>query len=272
MDLSKMIDWNWLAKNSLSYGMKFIGAILIIIIGFWLAGKLSNMLMKQLDKTDLTVSLRKFLASLLSILLKVLVILVAMTTVGVETTAFVALLGGLFIGVGMALQGSLSNLAGGLLIMLFKPFKVSDYIESLGTAGVVEEITILHTVLVTPDRKTVILPNGSVFNNPVTNYSKEGIRRVDIGVSVSYADNFDEIQTLLLGVLKQEKLLLPDLGFTCEIASFGDSGVKLALNGFKTDDYWNALWSLNSSTKKALDANGFSIPFPQRDVHMITKN
>jgi len=270
MNIEKLGDWNWLLEKSLAYGIKLIAALAILVIGFWIAGRLSAMISKQLNKTDLTVSLRRFITSVMRVMFKILVVLVAMTTVGVETTAFVALIGGLFVGVGMALQGSLSNLAGGLLIMLFKPFKVGDVIESLSSTGTVQEISILQTILVTPDRKTVVLPNGSVFNNPIINYSKEGIRRVDIGIGISYNDNFIEVQKILMQVLRDEKLLLPDLGFTCEIAAFGDSSVNLAMNGFcKTENYLETLWSLNNATKHALDANGFNIPFPQRDIHII---
>jgi small conductance mechanosensitive channel len=269
MDLKNL---DWLYQNALHYGLKLLGALGVLIVGFWIAGKLSHTIEKHLSRTDLTISLRKFLGSLVNIVFKLLVIIAAMTTVGIETTAFVALLGGAAIGVGMALQGSLSNLAGGLLILLFKPFKIGDVVEALGNTGEVLEISILQTILMTSDRKTVILPNGNVFNNPLINYSKEGIRRVDVGISISYNADFDAVQKVLLGVLQSEPLLIAANGYTVEIAKFGESGIGLAMNGYcRTEDYLDALWKLNSTTKKAMDKHGFKIPFPQRELHISEK-
>ncbi|HTN17314.1 MAG TPA: mechanosensitive ion channel domain-containing protein [Chitinophagaceae bacterium] len=269
MDQFKNFDWLYQAATN--YGLKLLGAIIVLLIGFWIANRLSTVIEKQVSKTDLSISLRKFLSSLVNIVFKLLVVLAAMTTMGVETTAFVALLGGATIGVGMALQGSLSNLAGGLLILLFKPFKVGDVIEALGSTGEVMEISILQTILLTPDRKTIILPNGNVFNNPVVNYSKEGIRRVDVGIQMAYEADFNSVRVVLLEVLQQEPLLISDHGYTVEIAKFGESGISLAMNAYcKTEEYLDALWKLNSAAKKAMDHHGFKIPFPQRELYIKT--
>ena len=263
-------DWDNMSSLIIDYGLKALGAILIIIVGFWLAGKLAKLIGKSMEKSDMTVSMRKFIQSIISIAFKVLVILVAMSTVGFEVTAFVALLGGLAVGIGLALQGSLANLAGGILILLFKPFKVGDYIESIDKAGTVEEISVLQTILLTPDMRTVILPNGSVFNNPIINFSKFGVRRVEIKVGIGYDDDFDAAKEVLLEVFRNEPLMLDDRDYVLEINEFGDSSINLAMYGYtKTEDYHQARWSLNRATKKALDKNGFSIPFPQRDLHII---
>lgn len=262
-----------LADLAITYGLKLIGAILIIIVGFWLAGKLSKLIGKSIDKTDMTISMRKFTQSLISIAFKILVILVAMSTVGFEVTAFVALLGGLAVGIGMALQGSLANLAGGILILLFKPFKVGDYIESIDKSGTVEEISVLQTILLTPDMRTVILPNGSVFNNPIVNFSRFGVRRVEVKVGIGYDDDFDKAKEVLMQVFKNEPLMLNDRDYIIEIQEFGDSSINLAMYGYtKTENYLKAGWSLNRSVKKALDENGFNIPYPQRDLHIINAN
>lgn len=262
-----------LADMAITYGLKAIGAILIIIVGFWLAGKLSKLIGKSIEKTDMTISMRKFIQSLISIAFKILVILVAMSTVGFEVTAFVALLGGLAVGVGLALQGSLANLAGGILILLFKPFKVGDYIESIDKTGTVEEISVLQTILLTPDMRTVILPNGSVFNNPIVNFSRFGVRRVEVKVGIGYDDDFDKAKEVLMQVFKNEPLMLNDRDYIVEIQEFGDSSINLAMYGYtKTENYLKAGWNLNRSVKKALDENGFNIPYPQRDLHIINTN
>lgn len=268
-------NWNWenLSTLAVDYGLKIIGAILIMVIGFWLASRISKIIGKAIDHSEMTVSMRKFIQSMISIAFKVLVILVAMSTVGFEVTAFVALLGGLAVGIGMALQGSLSNLAGGILILLFKPFKVGDFIESLDKSGTVEEISVLQTILLTPDMRTVILPNGAVFNDPIINYSKFGVRRVEIKVGIGYGDDFDKAKEVLLEVFRNEPLMLDDREYTLEIDEFGDSSINLAMYGFtKTENFLQARWNLNRATKKALDANGFNIPFPQRDLHLIMDN
>ena len=254
-----------------TYGLKLLGAIIIIIVGFWLAKRISKLLLKSMSKSQMTVSMQKFLSNLSAILFQVLVVLVAMSTVGFEVTAFVALLGGLAVGIGMALQGSLANLAGGILILLFKPFKVGDFIESIDKSGTVEEISVLQTILLTPDMRTVILPNGSVFNNPIINFSKFGVRRVEIKIWIGYDDDFDKAKQVLMGVLKNEPLILNDRDFIIEIQEFGDSRINLAMFAYtSTENYLQAGWNLNRSTKKALDENGFNIPYPQRDLHIIS--
>ncbi|MXV38018.1 mechanosensitive ion channel [Flavobacteriaceae bacterium Ap0902] len=264
-------DLSTLADTAIEYGLKAIGAILIIIVGFWLAGKISKLIQKSMSTSNMTISMRKFIESLFKMIFKILVILVAMSTVGFQVTAFVALLGGLAVGVGMALQGSLANLAGGILILIFKPFKVGDYIQSLDKMGTVEEISVLQTILLTPDMRTVILPNGSVFNNPIENYSKFGVRRVEIGIGIGYEDDFDKAKEVLMEVFKNEPLMLDDRDYVLEINEFGDNSVNLAMYGYtRTENYLQAKWNLNRATKKALDSNGFNIPFPQRDLHLVS--
>lgn len=261
----------WLLQKITAYGMKLVTAILIIGIGFWISSKLSKIIVKSLEKTDITISLRSAIGSLISILLKVLIILVAMNTAGIEITSFVALLGGLAVGVGMALQGSLSNLAGGILILSFRPYRVGDLIEALDKTGVVQEISLIQTVLLTTDMRTVILPNGSIFNNPITNYTKQGIRRIEIDLGISYSDDFDEVKEVLTEVFRQEPLLLHDRGYTLEINNFADNSVNLAMYSYATtENYLQAKWNLHRNVKKAMDSNNFAIPFPQREIHIVS--
>lgn len=271
LNLSNM-NMEWVIQKATGYGVKIFTAIVIIAVGFWIASKVTGLIRKSLEKTHFTLSLRKVFGDIVSVLLKVLVVLIAMNTAGIEITSIVALLGGLAVGIGMALQGSLANFAGGLLILLFKPYRIGDFIESLDKAGTVEEISLLQTILLTPDMRTVILPNGAVFNNPIINFSKYGVRRVEIGIGISYADDFDQVKEVLMQVFKSEPLMMDDKGYVLEINEFGDNSVNLAMYGYtKTENYLQAKWNLNRATKKALDAHGFSIPFPQRDIHVITK-
>lgn len=277
MDLEKLslenFDTQWLMENAISIGSKILIGILIIVVGFWLVSKLKKPIKNQLDKTGLSISLSKVISDMISVMLKLLIVLVALNTVGFEITAFVALLGGIAVGVGMALQGSLGNFAGGILVLTFRPYKVGDFIESLDKSGTVEEISLLQTTLLTPDMRTVILPNGSVFNNPIINFSKFGIRRVEIGIGIGYDDDFDKAKEVLTDVFKNEPLILDERGYVLEIDEFGDSSINLAMYGFtQTENYLKAKWSLNRAAKKALDENGINIPFPQRDLHIISGN
>lgn len=264
------LDFNLLLDKAITYGLKILVGLMIVVIGFWLAGRISRFIKKQLNIQSLSLSLQKFIGDVVGMLIRIMVILAAMNTMGVATTSFVALLGGLAVGVGMALQGSLANFAGGLLILLFKPFKVGDVVEVMGNTGTVEEISILQTIILKADLKTVILPNGNVFNNAIINYSKIGVRRVEINVGIGYSDDFDKAKEVLTEVLKNEPLLLHDRGYVLEINEFGDSSVDLAMYAFtESSNYLKARWNLYRATKLALDKHGISIPFPQRDIHII---
>lgn len=269
LDLTK-IDTNWLISKAAVWGLKLTAGILILVIGFWIASRVSILIVKILSKSKLSISLRNFLQSLVSVLFKILTIIVAMNTVGIQTTSLAALLGGLAVGIGLALQGSLANLAGGLLILFFKPFRVGDVIEALGQRGTVEVIDILQTVLLAPNGQTIILPNGSVFNNPIINLTQSGFRRVEIGIGVSYEADFDFVKQVLTAVIKNEPLIIEDRGYVIEINEFGDNSVNLAMYCYcKAEDFMTVKWNLNRETKKALDDNGIGIPYPQRDLHLI---
>ena len=263
---------DWIAEKATTYGIKILTAIAIIVIGFWLASKVTKLIRFEMGKTNLSISLKKVVGDILSVLMKILEVLIAMNTAGMEITSLVALLGGLAVGVGLALQGSLANFAGGIMVLSFKPYKVGDFIESQGKSGYVEEISLLQTKLITFDKRIIILPNGSTFNNPIVNFSTTEIRRVEIEIGIGYEDNFDEAQKLLLQVLKDEPLILEEHGYVVEINEFGEYRVNLTMFTYtKTENFKRAKWNVNKATKRTLDANGFHIPYPQRDVHMISK-
>lgn len=267
----KNLTSDWFLHKLMEYGMKILIGILIIIVGFWISSKISKIIGRYLQGTHLTNSVKQIIIGLASILLKILVVLVAMNTVGIEITSFVAILGGLAVGVGMALQGSLSNLAGGILILAFRPYREGEVVEALGKLGTVQEITLMQTILLTPDMRTIILPNGNVFNNPIINYSKEGIRRLELELGISYSDDFDEVKEVLTEIFRQEPLLLHDRGYTLEINAFADNSVNLAMYCFvAAENYLQAKWNLHRATKKAMDNNHFSIPFPQREVRVVS--
>ncbi len=269
LDLTK-VDIHWFASMIAVWGLRLVIGILLLIVGFWLASKISTIIVNFLSKSRISISLRNFLQSLVSVLLKILTVIVTMNTIGIHTTSLAALLGGLAVGVGLALQGSLANLAGGLLILFFKPFKVGDTIEVLGQRGTVQVIDILQTVLLMPNGQTVILPNGNTFNSPIINVNQSGFRRVEIGIGVSYDAEFERVKKILIEVIKNEPLVEEERGIVVEINEFGDNSVNLAMHCFcKSEDFMTVKWNLNRETKKALDANGIGIPYPQRDLHLI---
>lgn len=253
---------DWILQKVTTYGIKFLIAIFIILVGFWISSKIGKIATKYLERTELSPPLKRVFGGAVSVVMKILVILVAMNTAGIEITSFVALLGGLAVGVGMALQGSLSNLAGGILILAFRPYKEGDSVEALGKSGVVQEISLIQTVLLTGDMQTVILPNGSIFNNPIINFSKQGVRRVEIAMGINYDDDFDAIKEILTKVFQQEELLLHERGYTLEINDFSESKIDLAMYAYAdTKNFVQAKWNLNKAIKKALETNGFTIPY-----------
>lgn len=266
----EVLKFEWLLDELVKYGIKVGIGILIIGIGFWLGNRLKKIIRNRMIKRNVDPSIREFLIPIIDIVFKILVILTAINTVGIQVTSFAAIMAGLAAGVGLSLQGSLSNFAGGLLIILFKPFKVGDYIEALGNGGTVESISILYTSIVTVNQQVVILPNSSLLNNPIMNYSIKPTRRLDIKVGISYNDDFEKAQKILKEMLLEEPLVLKDQPITVEVLEFADSSVNLAVRAFvKSEDYWDAYFKLYNKTKSILDIHGISIPFPQTEMHII---
>jgi small conductance mechanosensitive channel len=203
------------------------------------------------------------------IALLVFVVLAALGQLGIQTTSFIAVIGAAGLAIGLALQGSLSNFAAGFLMIIFRPFKVGDYIEGAGVAGTVEVIQIFTTQLKTPDNKTVIIPNAALTAGNITNYSAKGTRRVDLVFGIGYGDDIDHAKNVIMDVLAKEERILKDPATTIGVVELADSSVNFAVRPWvKADDYWNVYFNLTENIKKSFDSEGISIPFPQRDVHM----
>lgn len=270
MDLKR---FEWLLDEAVKFGIQIFLALIILVVGFWLSSKIKNIIRKRMIKRNLDPSIREFTLPIISILLKIMVILSAINAVGIQITSFAAILAGLAAGVGLSLQGSLSNFAGGLLIILFKPFKVGDFIEALGHGGTVEAISILYTTIITVNQQVVVLPNSSLLNNPIMNYSIKPNRRLDIKVGISYGDDFEKAQKILKEMLENEPVVLKNEPITVEVLEFADSSVNLAVRAFvKREDYWDAYFKLYKKTKMILDENGISIPFPQTEMRIVAPN
>lgn len=265
--------FEWLLDELIRFGVKSAVAILIIAGGFWIANRLKKIIRNRMIKREVDASIREFVLPIIDVLFKLLVILTAISTVGIKVTSFAAIMAGLAAGVGLSLQGSLSNLAGGLLIIMFKPFKVGDFIEALGNSGTVESISILYTTIVTVNQQVVILPNSSLLNNPIMNYSVKPTRRLDIKIGISYSDDVEKTQKILKDMLENDPYIIKDQPITVEVLEFADSSVNLAVRAFvKRDDYWDAYFKLYKKTKMILDDNGISIPFPQTEMRIVQPN
>ena len=243
----------------------FLSALLVLIIGWWLIGRINGWLKRLMTSNKVEVSLIPFLSSLVNVGLKVLLLVTVASMLGIETTSFVTILGAAGLAVGLALQGSLSNFAGGVLILLFKPFKVGDIIESDGERGEVKSITVLYTILSSPSDNTVILPNGHVANNKVINFSKEDNRRIDLKVGIGYEEDIEKAKAVILEAIKNVPKVLEHPAPFVGVIGLGDSSVDLTIRPFaRSVDYWEVYFASNEAIKKALDDNNIEIPYPHQ--------
>lgn len=261
MDVQKILDK--VIDLGSEYGIKVIGAILIWIIGSWIIKKMLRGVNKLMDKRGYEESLKKFLANLIGWILKVLLVLAILGNLGVETTSFAAVLAAAGLAIGMALQGSLGNFAGGVMIMIFKPFKIGDLIEAQGELGVVKEIEIFTTKILTPTNKLVIIPNGALSNGNITNYSEEGILQIRHTIGVSYDADIKQTKEVLMNVLTAQDKVLKDPAPTVDVEGLGDSSVDFAVRPWVTvEDYWAVYFETLERAKLDLDAAGIEIPYP----------
>ena len=257
------------------YGLKIIIAIVIFYVGKMVARWLSNTTKKVMSKKEVDEALVHFVGALIYYAILVFAIIAALGQVGIQTASFVAVIGAAGLAVGLALQGSLSNFAAGVLILLFRPFKIGDFIEAAGQAGVVEKILIFTTELKTGDNKKVIIPNAAVTGGSITNYSANDTRRVDLVMGISYDDDIDQAKAILNEVVKADSRVLEEPAPTIAVHALADSSVNFVVRPWvKTADYWGVYFDLTENVKKRFDQEGISIPYPQQDVyvHSVAKS
>ncbi|MEA1945972.1 MAG: mechanosensitive ion channel [Thermodesulfobacteriota bacterium] len=251
------------------YGLKVIAAIVVFIVGRCIAKGLTKFTEKVMNKRKVDPTIVSFAGNMTYIALLVFVVLAALGQLGIQTTSFIAVIGAAGLAIGLALQGSLSNFAAGFLMVIFRPFKVGDYIEGAGVAGTVETIQIFTTQLQTPDNKTVIIPNASLTADNITNWSVKGTRRVDLVMGIGYGDDIDKARNIMEDILAKDERILKDPAPNIAVVELAESSVNFVVRPWvKAEHYWDVYFDTTENIKKSFDAGGISIPFPQRDVHM----
>lgn len=256
-----------------NYGMNVLAAILILVIGLWLAKKVKAVFVSMLQKKEIDPTLTGFFGSLIYAALVVFVVIAAISKLGVQTTSFVAVIGAAGLAVGLALQGSLSNFASGILLIIFKPFVAGNFIKAGGEAGVVVEVGILTTELKTPDNVKIILPNSAIMGGSITNVSAHSTRRVDMTIGVGYGDDLNNAKQIIDDLIAADDRILKDPPPQVAVANLGDSSVDFVVRPWvNAADFWAVKFDFTKAVKEKFDAEGISIPYPQRDVHVFQEN
>ncbi|HQU73325.1 MAG: mechanosensitive ion channel [Calditrichaeota bacterium] len=268
-----MIDFKQYSDTAVElvmlYTPKVLLALLTLFVGLWMIKVVIKTADKGMEKAEMDVSLRRFLVSLSRMLLKAVLIISVAGMVGIETTSFVAILGAAGLAIGLALQGSLANFAGGVLILIFKPFTVGDFIEGQGHSGTVHSIQVFNTVLKTADNKTIIIPNGQLSSGSIVNFSAEATRRVDMLFGIGYGDDIPRAKAVLTRLMAEESRILPEPAPQLVLKELGDSSVNFEMRVWANKgDYWGIYFEMLEKVKLTFDREGISIPFPQRDVHV----
>lgn len=260
--LSKLLDWG------IEVGKDLLGAIFIYIVGRFIIKQVGRLLARILEKRKLEISVQTFLRSLVSILLNLILAFAIVSRLGVETTSFAALLASAGVAIGMALSGNLSNFAGGLIILVFKPFKVGDYIEGQNANGTVREIQIFHTILTTVDNKVIYVPNGALSSNAITNYNKQETRRAEWVFGVEYGEDFEKVKAVLQRIIDADPRILKDPAPMIALGSLSASSVDIKVRAWaKTADYWDVYFDMNKIVYDTFNKEGIGFPFPQLTVH-----
>jgi len=251
------------------YGIKIVGAIAILVLGRIAVGILTGIVRRLMKRGKVDETLTKFVVSLTRIALMVFVIIAAISTLGVQTTSFIAVIGAAGLAIGFALQGSLANFASGVMLIIFRPFRAGDFVEAGGTNGAVEAVYIFNTILKTPDNKKVIIPNSKVTGDNIVNYSAKDERRVDLVFGIGYGDDIRKAKQILEQIVGSDERVLKDPVPTVAVSELADSSVNFVVRPWvKTADYWSVYFDLTEKVKLTFDEQGISIPFPQRDVHL----
>ena len=270
MEMNKIVET--ITYFITTYSLKVVGAILIFFIGKWLARYLSKLLGKILRKNNMDETLTSFLGHITYYTLFLLVLIAAAGQLGINTTSFLTIVGAAGLAVGLALKDSLSNFASGVMLILFRPFKVGDYVTAGGQAGTVESIDIFNTILKTPDNQTVIVPNSSITTDVITNVNAKPTRRIDLVVGIGYDDNIGEAKSVLEDLIKADSRILSDPAPTVAVSELADSSVNFVVRPWvKTADYWAVRFDLTEKIKLTFDEKSISFPYPQQDVHMYTE-
>ena len=260
---------NDLTNFVIEHGLSVLGAIVTLVIGLWVIGRFCAVLAKQFEKRNLDPSLRTFFLSVVGVVLKVLLVISVAGMVGIQTTSFVAILGAAGLAVGLALQGSLSNFAGSVLILIFKPIKVGELVEIGGTVGTVEEIQIFSTVLSTLTGKTVFVPNGALASGTIVNLSRRAHKRIDLTFGIGYGDDLLKAKEVLNRIIQEDSRVLAEPAPMVAVSELADSSVNFAFRPWvKTEDYWVVYFDMVEKVKLTFDKEGISIPFPQQDVYL----
>ena len=256
----------------LGWGLRLLAALLIYVIGRWVAKALTRWVGKAITKADIDATLARFLSSILYMVLIVFVMLTALSAIGINTTNFLAILGAAGLAVGLALKDSLSNFAAGVMLVFFRPFRSGDYIEAAGISGTVVSIKIFNTILRTPDNRIITVPNALIYADSITNFSAEDKRRIDLVIGIGYDDDIARAKALIQGVLGQDNRILDEPAPVMLLVELGESSVDIAVRPWvKSSDYWQVRSDLLEHIKRALENAGLSIPYPQRDLHIVTQ-
>ena len=268
IDLSHGLEGILMTQGA-ALGWTLIKAFLVFIVGRLLINLVNKLIKRVLLKRDIDPSVKTFVGSLVNVVLTILLIISVVGALGVQTTSFAALLASAGVAVGMALSGNLANFAGGLIILLFKPFKVGDYIEAQGTGGTVKEIQIFHTILATPDNKMVYIPNGSLSSGAVTNFSRQATRRVDWTFGVDYGEDYDKVKAVIETIIARDSRILTDPAPFIALHALADSSVNIVVRVWvESPKYWEVYFGINQAVYATFNEKGINFPFPQMDVHL----
>ncbi len=254
--------------SGMDLGKSILVALIIYLIGRYVIKFVNKLVLKVMEKRDLDLAIRTFVGSLVNISLRVLLIISVVGALGVETTSFAALLASFGVAIGMALSGNLQNFAGGLIVLLFKPYKIGDYIETQTAKGTVKEIQIFHTILITPDNKIIFVPNGALSNGAITNYTNQENRRVDWTFGIEYGTDFKKVKNIILELLKADSRILDTPESFIALGELADNSINITIRAWtKNEDYWNVFYDVNQKIYETFNKEAINFPFPQLVIH-----